>query len=91
VADVADLWAEASEQGPRHAGLAAAGATILGDAARALDVVPGAGLLAEAVADAGERWPARGRCPADDLEDRLRRGAGVLDLADPPMEVHRWR
>ena len=33
----------------------------------------------------------RGRCPADDLEDRLRRGAGIIDLADPPGEVHAWR
>jgi glutamate--cysteine ligase len=91
VIDVADLWVEASVQGPGHGGLAAAATTMLGDAARALDSVPGAGLLAEAVSDAGERWPARGRCPADDLEDRLRRGATVLDLADPPSEVHRGR
>jgi glutamate--cysteine ligase len=91
VADVADLWVEAAGPGPGHDGLAAAATTMLGDAARSLDGVPGAGMLAEAVSDAGERWPARGRCPADDLEDRLRRGATVVDLADPPVEVPRWR
>ena len=91
VADVADLWPEAAARGPGHPELAAAGATILRDAAVALDRVPGASLFAEAVADAGERWPCRGRCPADDLEERLRRGIGLLDLTDPPMEVARWR
>ena len=34
-----------------------------------------------------ERWPAKGRSPADDLEERLAAGATVLDLADPPVEV----
>lgn len=91
VAGVADLWAEAAQQGPRHAGLAEAGATILHDAALALDRVPGAERAAEAVADAGERWPGRGRCPADDLEERLRRGTGLADLVDPPAEVARWQ
>jgi hypothetical protein len=47
-------------------------------------------MLAESVADAADRWPARGRCPADDLEDRLRNGAGLCDLVDPPTEVVRW-
>ena len=47
--------------------------------------------LAEAVADAGARWPARGCCPADDLEERLRRGRPLVDLLDPPVEVPRWR
>jgi glutamate--cysteine ligase len=91
VADVAELWTEAAVQGPAHAGLAAAGTTLLRDAALALDRLPDAGKLAEAVADAGERWPARGCCPADDLEERLRRGLGIADLADPPAEVERWR
>ena len=90
VAGLGDLWAEASEQGPAQPDLGAAATTLLQDAALALDRVPGAGLLAEAVADAAERWPARGRCPADDLEERLRRGAGLVDLADPPVEVARW-
>ena len=91
VLDVADAWAEAAQQGPRHGGLAAAATCLLRDAALVLDRVPGAERLAEAVADAGERWPARGACPADDLEDRLRRGAPLTDLVDPPMEVDRWR
>jgi glutamate--cysteine ligase len=91
VADVSDLWDEAAVRGPGHPELAQAAATLLADAALALDRVPGAGLAAEAVSEAGERWPARGRCPADDLEDRLRRGTGIVDLADPPVEVARWR
>ena len=88
---VADLWQEASVHGPAHPELAMAAATILRDAADALDRIDGAGEHAEAVADAAERWPARGRCPADDLEDSLRRGKPLSDLADPPGEVPRWR
>jgi glutamate--cysteine ligase len=91
VADVAELWTEAAQQGPRHAGLATAATTLLHDAALVLDRVPGAEQLAEAVADAGARWPARGCCPADDLEERLRRGKPLVDLLDPPVEVPRWR
>jgi glutamate--cysteine ligase len=91
VAEVAHLWGEAAQRGPGHPGLAAAATTLLHDAALVLDRVPGAECLAEAVADAGERWPARGCCPADDLEDRLRRGTGLVDLVDPPVEVPRWR
>lgn len=91
VAGVEDLWTEAAVRGPEHEGLAAAATTLLRDAAGVLDRTPGGALAAEAVADAAERWPARGRCPADDLEDRLRRGRTAAELADPPAEVARWR
>ena len=90
-APLADCWAEAATCGPGHPGLAAAAVELLRDAAAALDRVEGGALHAEAVADAADRWPARGRCPADDLEDRLRRGQGVAELADPAEEVLRWR
>ncbi len=90
-APLAECWTEAATLGPAHPGLGAAATTILRDAADALDRVEGGALHAEAVADAAERWPARGRCPADDLEDRLRRGQGPAELADPPGEVLRWR
>jgi glutamate--cysteine ligase len=90
-APVQDLWLEASTQGPGHGELAAAAATILRDAADALGRVEGGAQHAESVADAAERWPARGRCPADDLEDSLRRGKPLSDLVDPPAEVPRWR
>jgi glutamate--cysteine ligase len=90
-APVAGCWREAATEGARHRGLAAAAVAILRDAAAALDRVEGGALHAEVVADAADRWPARGRCPADDLEDQLRRGRGAADLADPPGEVLRWR
>jgi glutamate--cysteine ligase len=89
-APVATEWADAARVGPAHPDLAAAAVTMLRDAADALDRSGAPGTLAEAVADSADRWPARGRCPADDLEDRLRRGAELLDLVDPPSEVHRW-
>ena len=52
-------------------------------AAEALDRTDAPDRWAEAVADAAERWPARGRCPADDLEERLRRRHEAAQLADP--------
>jgi len=89
-ADVSTLWEEAARFGPQHPDLAAAAVIVLRDAAEALDRSGAPGAYAETVEDAAARWPARGRCPADDLEDRLRRGAGLVDLVDPPFEVHRW-
>ncbi len=82
-------WAEAIEQGPANPALAAAATTVLCAAADAIDRSGGPSSLAEAVADAADRWPRRGRCPADDLEDRLRGGATLVDLVDPPQEVAR--
>lgn len=90
-APVAAVWDDAARLGPAHPEIAAAAVTTLRAAADALDRSGAPGWLAEDVADAADRWPARGRCPADDLEDRLRRGAGLADLVDPPAEVHRWR
>ena len=90
-APVADLWAEAATQGPGHPELAEAATTILRDAADALDRVEGGSSYAESVSDAADRWPSRGRCPGDDLEESLRRGKALAELADPPGEVARWR
>lgn len=89
-ADVSTLWDDAARYGPAHPDLAAAAVIVLGDAAVALDRSDAPAEFAEAVSDAAARWPARGRCPADDLEDKLRRGAGLVELVDPPTEVHRW-
>ena len=83
-------WADAARHGAGRPDLAEAAVTTLLAAADALDRSDAPGSLAEAVADAAARWPQRGRCPADDLEDRLRRGAALVDLLDPPTEVHRW-
>ena len=63
--------ARAAEHGPRHDGLAAAATELLRIAADALDRIGARARWRRRVADAAERWPARGRCPADDLEDRL--------------------
>ncbi len=89
-APVATLWSDAARHGPAHPELAAAAVTLLRDAAEALDRSDAPARYAEAVEDAAARWPGRGRCPADDLEDRLRRGATIADLVDPPSEVLRW-
>lgn len=89
-ASVGTAWSEAARHGCAHPDLATAAHTVLRDAADALDRCGAPGVYAEAVADAAERWPARGRCPADELEESLRRGKSLVDLIDPPVEVHRW-
>lgn len=89
-AGVATAWSDAARLGPARPDVARAAATVLAAAAEAIDRSGAPGALAESVSDAGSRWPSRGRCPADDLEDRLLRGAGVEDLLDPPVEVVRW-
>lgn len=89
-APVATAWLDAARCGPAHPGIAAAAVTTLQAAAAALDRSGAPGAFAEGVAEAADRWPGRGRCPADDLEDRLRSGATVVDLIDPPEEVVRW-
>lgn len=82
-------WEAARTEGPANPDVAKAATTVLCAAADAIDRSGAPGTLAEAVADAAARWPQRGRCPADDLEDRLRGGATLADLVDPPMEVAR--
>lgn len=86
----AAMWETTATHGPRHPGLAAAAATSLVAAAEALDRMGAPPVWAERVADAAERWPAKGRCPADDLEDRLAVATGPADMADPPEEVEGW-
>jgi glutamate--cysteine ligase len=81
-------WATTASLGTQDPALAAAGGWLLTVAARALDRSDAPGRWAEAVGAAAERWPAKGRSPADDLEERLAAGATVLDMADPPLEVH---
>ena len=80
-------WATTASLGTQDPELAAAGGWLLTVAARALDRSDAPPMWAEAVIDAAERWPAKGRSPADDLEERLAAGATVLDMADPPHEV----
>ncbi len=88
--DTVASWTTTATLGTRDPDLAAAGVTILTAAAEALDRSDAPACWAAAVADAAERWPAKGRSPADDLEDRLADGAGLADLVDPPEEVHQW-
>jgi glutamate--cysteine ligase len=83
-------WRTTARLGPRDAEMAAAGTAALLAAADALDRSGAPRRWAQAVADAAERWPAKGRCPADDIEDRLAAGASIVDLADPAEEVLAW-
>ena len=83
-------WTTTASLGTRDRDLAEAGTATLQAAAAALDRSEAPARWAEAVASAAERWPAKGRSPADDLEDRLAGGALAADLADPPAEVRWW-
>jgi glutamate--cysteine ligase len=89
-APVARSWEQAAAHGPAHPGLARAATSVLCAAAEALERTGAPGALAAAVADAAARWPGRGRCPADDLEGRLRHGATLTDVLEPGAEVLQW-
>ena len=81
-------WATTASLGTQDPALAAAGGWLLtgrGAGARAQPARRRCGPSRSR--EAAERWPAKGRSPADDLEERLAAGATVLDLADPPIEV----
>jgi glutamate--cysteine ligase len=80
-------WATTASLGTQDPDLAAAGGWLLTVAARALERTDAPSYWSESVTEAAERWPAKGRSPADDLEERLAAGATVLELADPPIEV----
>lgn len=82
-------WTTTASLGTRDPALAAAGTASLLAAADALARSGAPAHWADAVSEAAERWPAKGRSPADDLEDQLGAGATAFDLADPPAEV-RW-
>ncbi len=90
-APVADAWARAAGRGAGDPALAAAGVAVLHAAASALGRAGAPPAVAEAVLDAAERWPARGRCPGDDLDDRLRAGATAATLALREQEAPAWR
>ena len=89
-AGVSTDWTQAARQGPRDPELAKAGAVSLRAAAEALARTDAPSFYAEAAEAAAARWPARWRCPADELEERLRRGDRVVQLAEPTTEVFRW-
>ncbi len=80
-------WTTTATLGTQDPALAAAGGWLLTVAARSLERSGAPPSWAEAVVDAAERWPAKGRSPAADLEERLAAGATALDLADPPGEI----
>ncbi len=84
------MWDVAADHGPRHDGLARAATRLLRCAADALDRTGADSSWSARVAEAADRWPAKGRCPADDLEVRLSAGGGPADLADPAEEVTTW-
>ncbi|MFP5256104.1 MAG: glutamate-cysteine ligase family protein [Acidimicrobiia bacterium] len=84
------MWDVAAEHGPRHDGLAGAATGLLRIAADALERTGADPAWSTRLVDAAERWPAKGRCPADDLEARLAAAGGPADLADPPEEVTAW-
>lgn len=86
----AAMWGVAADHGPRHDGLARAATGVLRVAADALDRLGAGATWSARTADAADRWPAKGRCPADDLEARLGAGDSVAELADPPEEVAEW-
>ena len=81
---VADRWRDAALHATSDPALAAAGTSCLLAAAEALPRM-GAPALADAVGAYAERYAARGRCPADDLLDRLRKDPDPCALLRHPV------
>jgi glutamate--cysteine ligase len=78
-APVEGRWADAARLATADPALAGAATACLLAAADALPRL-GAAHLAPAVLSYAERFPARGRCPADELVDAHRAGASAEDL-----------
>ncbi|RBM16833.1 ergothioneine biosynthesis glutamate--cysteine ligase EgtA [Streptomyces sp. PT12] len=72
-----DLWLRAARLGPADPPLATAAHACLAAAESALARDPACAELRRAVADFTERYPARGRCPADDQLDPFDQREGV--------------
>ncbi|MBP0448062.1 ergothioneine biosynthesis glutamate--cysteine ligase EgtA [Kitasatospora sp. RG8] len=78
-----DAWRRAATLAVADPGLRRATLACFAAADAALGRLPGAERLRTAVAQYAERYPARGRCPADDQLDALRSGA----RRTPPEEA----
>ncbi|MER5635335.1 ergothioneine biosynthesis glutamate--cysteine ligase EgtA [Kitasatospora sp. NPDC002227] len=81
-----ELWRRAATLALTDPELRRVALACFGIADQALARRPGAGRLRAALAEFAERYPARGRCPADDQLDALRAGAdpaGHTDVAGP--------
>ncbi|MFI9320942.1 ergothioneine biosynthesis glutamate--cysteine ligase EgtA [Kitasatospora aureofaciens] len=76
-------WRRAATLGVADPELRRAALTCFAAADAALGRLPGAGRLRATVAEFAERYPARGRCPADDQLDALRSGT----RRTPPEEA----
>ncbi|WP_342791855.1 ergothioneine biosynthesis glutamate--cysteine ligase EgtA [Kitasatospora atroaurantiaca] len=70
-----ELWRRAATLAVTDPGLRRAALACFGAADQALARRPGSGRLRTTLAEFAERYPARGRCPADDQLDALRAGA----------------
>ncbi len=78
-----EVWRRAATLAVADPELRRAALTCFAAADAALGRLPGAGWLRTAVAEFAERYPARGRCPADDQLDALRSGT----RRTPPEEA----
>jgi glutamate--cysteine ligase len=78
-----EAWRRAATLAVADPELRRAVLTCFAAADAALGRLPGAGRLRTAVAEFAERYPARGRCPADDQLDALRSGT----RRTPPEEA----
>jgi glutamate--cysteine ligase len=87
---VALQWDNAATDGAGNAALAHAAGQLLSLACRSLARQGAPSWMVAAVDGAANQWPARFRCPADDLEEQLRAGVELPKLVDPPEEVVRW-
>ncbi|WP_197084428.1 ergothioneine biosynthesis glutamate--cysteine ligase EgtA [Saccharothrix sp. ST-888] len=79
-----ELWRRAATLAMADPALRRAALTCFGAAEQALARRPGSGRLRAALTEFAERYPARGRCPADDQLDALRAGVHPVPLETAP-------
>jgi len=85
VADTEGLWIDAAQLGLGHPALAASARHCFSIALDALERTDAGSATVDVVADYADRWPARGRCPADDRLAAWRRDGTLWPSRESPV------
>lgn len=85
VGDTPDLWIDAAQLGLGHPALAESARHCFGIALEALERNDAAASTIEVVSGFADRWPMRGRSPADDRLDAWRRDGTLWPVRESPV------
>jgi glutamate--cysteine ligase len=85
VAETADLWIDAAQLGLGHPALAESAQRCFGIALEALERNGAAAATIDVVSGFADRWPMRGRSPADDRLDAWRHNGTLWPVRESPV------